>query len=315
MAVAPMNLIATAVPVLNTLGLRVRVGLSSDDPIVHRRQPPQAYRAHAAFYRPDGRLLERLDLGVIPPRRRRMIDVSELAGRYGLTEDHLVTVHRMPEPSAAPRSGWRLLGDRVRAYDYSFYRTYIEYAWRDRPSGNGSVVYEIPPAMNERREGQRPSTTLSFTTKIWLSERARTYVALINCSTDPGYALTSTYGYGFHAPDGSTVAAGRVQIPPFGVRVLDAHALIPADERRRLTDPADGAAICSFVGYCLGAGTVVVVLNLDRDGGGVSVEHTHPAQAYLMPGSLENPARLSARIKAEAAAAWHARLSAEEVAA
>lgn len=317
MVASPLNLIATAVPVLNTLGLRVRVGLSSDDPIVGRHQA-QRYRAYATVYAPDGRFLERTALGAIEPNRRRMVDLSALTARHTTREDHLVVVHRVPEALFAAGLQERALDEPMelgREHDYTFFRTYLEYAWRDWPGGHGSVIYEIPPVMNEPREGKPPSNTLTFTTKMWLSERVETSIVLANCSTDPRYRQTSVYGYGFHAPDGEPVAAGRVSIPPFAVRVLHARAVIPPEAQQRLTDPVDGAAICSFIGYCEGAGTVVLILNVDRHGGGVSVEHTHPAQAYLMPSGAGDANRLRNCLKAEAVAAWKARLNPERISA
>ena len=95
MRVSPLNLISTPVPVLNSLGLRLRVGLSSEDPMVGRH-PTEAYEAYLSVYSPEGPLMERTHLGQILPSRRRFFDVSAIAGRLIPNVDHLAVVHRIP---------------------------------------------------------------------------------------------------------------------------------------------------------------------------------------------------------------------------
>ena len=75
MQVKLLNLISTPIPVLNSLGLELSVGLSSDDPVVGRH-PAEAYLAYLSIYSPEGKWQERRNLGEIPPHRRRLIPLS-----------------------------------------------------------------------------------------------------------------------------------------------------------------------------------------------------------------------------------------------
>src|SRR5437870_4221965 len=95
MPVHLLNLISTPVPVLNTLGLDLTVGLSSDDPVVGRH-PSEPYLAYLTIYSPEGKRLDRITLGEIAPHRRRFFYISELTRRVVPSGDHLVIVHRVP---------------------------------------------------------------------------------------------------------------------------------------------------------------------------------------------------------------------------
>ena len=95
MQVHLLNLISTPVPVLNSLGLELSVGLSSEDPVVGRR-PSEPYRAYLSVYSPEGKWLNRCDLSEIPPNRRRLFPLSALTRELVPAGDHLVVVHRVP---------------------------------------------------------------------------------------------------------------------------------------------------------------------------------------------------------------------------
>ena len=58
MHISPLNLISTPLALLNSLGLDLRVGLSSEDPMVGRH-PTEAYEAYLTTYSPEGLLMDR----------------------------------------------------------------------------------------------------------------------------------------------------------------------------------------------------------------------------------------------------------------
>lgn len=72
-----LNLISTPAAVLNSLGLNLRLGLSSEDPMVGRLGS-EPYEAFLSIYSPDGSMLERTHVGQIPANRRRYIDVTAI---------------------------------------------------------------------------------------------------------------------------------------------------------------------------------------------------------------------------------------------
>lgn len=105
MQVHLLNLISTPVPVLNSLGLELSVGLSSEDPVVGRRLS-EPYRAYLSVYSPEGKWLNRCDLGEIPPNRRRLFPLSALTRELVPAGDHLVVVHRVPARLVPKRGHW-----------------------------------------------------------------------------------------------------------------------------------------------------------------------------------------------------------------
>jgi len=297
MQVRPLNLISTPVPVLNSLGLDLALGLSSDDPVVGRH-PAEPYLIYLSIYSPEGKWLERRELGEILPHRRRLFPLSALTRALVPSEDHLVVVHRVP--------GW--LANQVGSLDeplemdkepdYSMFRSLIQYAYPGR--GNGSVIYETPPRLNVRKTGAPPSNTLTFSSKIVLSSSVKTYVVPIHYSMDPGYSAVCCYHYLVFDQSGRQVLARTVTMPAFTIQVLDLAREIPQEAIRHATDSQDGLALFSFVAYSDDAALAPLIVNLAPGLGGVSVEHTHPAQAFLMPFNDKD----KNRIKAAAIGSW-----------
>ena len=298
MQIALLNLISTPAAVLPSLGLRLGIGFSSEDPMVGRH-PSEPYDMHLSVYAPDGGLARRLALGRIAPHRRRLLDASSLVEPFGFDGDHLVVAHRVPARLADRHGAIDVpvaVSERV-GYDY--FRTYVQYGYPEGRGAHGSVIYEVPPRFNEAIPGAQPPVVLTFTTKIVLSETVTTCVALINYSTNPRYATTADYRFAAHAGDGSQAAAGACAVPPFSVRVIDLGRVIPDHEAARARDPHDGLSHFCFYGICENAAVAVVVLNLAPAAGGVSVEHTHPTQSYVLA-----PAAEKQRIKREAIVGW-----------
>jgi hypothetical protein len=299
--VSLLNLISTPIPVLNSLGLDTRVGLSSDDPVGGRR-PSEAFEAYLTIYAPDGRRLERVELGEIPPHRRRTFDISSMTRTRVPHDDHLTVVHRIPQRllrGAGPDAAVELAPDDA---DFAMYRSLIEYSLPG--GGSGSVIYETPPGLNVRRPGRPLSTTLTFTSKVALSEAVGTYVVVTNYSMDPAYTTTAAWTFALFAPSGERVGSGHRAVRPFTVAVIDARAELVAGAavaHRAI----DELACFGFVGYSDDAALIPVVLQVAPSLGGVAIEHTHPAQAYTVPARADQASVLKLR----ALAAWRKRLA------
>ena len=298
MRISPLNLISTPVPVLNTLGLNLRVGLSSEDPMVGRH-PSESYEAFLSIYSPEGLLLDRRHLGQIPPARRRYFDISGLSQTLVADTDHLSVVHRVPTKLLSHLSSVEDEIEMAAEPDYSLFRSLIEFSYPQ--GGNGSIIYETPPSLNAGSS----TNTLSFTCQIVLSEQVDTHVILVNYSVDPSYSRIAEYGFGVHSLNGELVAKGDVAIGPFGIQVLDMARLIPGEVAAREMAAQDGLAAFTFVGYSNDAALLMITINAAPSLGAVSVEHTHPPQAYMFP---FDPRQRSA-VKADAQDAWKAILS------
>ena len=293
-----LNLISTPAAVLNQLGLRLAIGLSSEDPMA-RRHASESYDIYVSVYAPDGTLARRLALGRLQPRRRRLLELSSLMEPCGFHDNHLVVAHRVPA-SLADRYG--IVTEPVplsESPDYGFFRSYVQYAYPGSGGAHGSVIYEVPHRFNEPLPAMPPPLVLTFTTKIVLSPVVNTCVLLINYSTDPRYATTADYRFAVHAGDGARVVVGRRAVAPFTVSVIDLGQAIPPQAIVRARDPQDGLAHFCFYGICENAAVAVLVLNLAPTVGGVNVEHTHPTQGYLLMPSAEKQ-----RIKREAILGW-----------
>ena len=298
MGTALLNLISTPVPVLNTLGLNVRVGLSSEDPKVGG-QPSESFQAFLSVYSSEGLLLERSHLGEIPPNRRRFFDISDFTGKFVESQDHLTVVHRVPSRLLSDVSDIDGEIDASDQPDYFLYRSLVEYSYPG--GGNGSLIYETPPRLN----ASTSSNTLSFSNQIVISEFVNTYMVLISYSVDPSYSHISNYYFGVYSLSGRQVASGHATVTPFTAKVLDMAQLIPEEAVKTSEDPSDGLSTFTFVGSCDDAVILVLSINAAPALGAVAVEHTHPAQTYLFP---FDPAQ-QRRIKGDAQGAWKSILS------
>ena len=275
-----LNLISTPVPVLNALGLNLRVGLSSEDPMVGRH-PSEPYEAYLSVYSPEGLLLERVHLGQIPANRRRFFDISVITRRLVPDLDHLTVVHRIPSRMSPESSD---LEDEIEMSvepDYSLFRSLIEYSYPE--GGNGSVIYETPPRLNAGTSGHRSSNTLTFTCQTVVSELVNTYVVLVHYSVTPSYSRIASYDFALHSLSGERVVSDSVTIGPFSIKALDMAQVIPERHVERERDPHDDLSSFTFVGYSEDAAIQVVVVNVAPSLDAVAVEHTHPPQTYLFP--------------------------------
>jgi hypothetical protein len=303
MQISLLNLITTPLAVLNSLGLRTRVGLSSDDPMALRHRN-EAYRAYLSVYSPEGMFMERVELGEIPANRRRLFDVTDIARQLVPGQDHLAVAHRVPVGLLSQVSGVEDAIELQETPDYQLYRSMLEYSYPD--GGNGSVIYETPPGLNSHRPGLRSSNTLTFTCQVVISETMQTHVVLVHHSVDPSYSNIANFSFGLFSTSGELVATENVALGPFSVKAVDIATIIPADVIKRDSDPQDGQSIYTFVGSCEDAVVMSLFVNPAPDIGAVAVEHTHPPQAYLLPSDVS----LRQKVKTDAAAAWKSLFSA-----
>lgn len=303
MLVSLLNLISTPVPVLNTLGLNLRVGLSSEDPMVERH-PSEPYEAYLTVYSPEGLFLDRMHLGEIPTNRRRFFDVSAITRQLVPELDHLTVVHRIPSRLLSQVSGVEEPLEMRVEPDYSLFRSLLEYSFPR--GGNGSVIYETPPRLNMGTSAHKSSNTLTFTCQTVLSHLVNTYVVLIHYSVNPSYTDIATYDFGLYSLSGELVVSDRVTIGPFATKILDMARVIPERAVRSARDPQDGLSTFTFVGYSDDAAILVMAVNVAPDLGAVAVEHTHPPQAYVFP----LVASYQRGVKANAQRVWKSILSA-----
>ena len=297
MASPLLNLISTPVPVLNSLGLDLRVGLSSEDPTT-LNHPTEPYAAFLTTYSPEGVLVQRTHLGEIPPNRRKLYDISAIVrdtvpGKV----DHLAVVHRVPTRLLSQVESVESEIDLPEDLHYPMFRSMVEYSYPN--GGNGSVIYETPPGLNAV-PGSKSSNSLVFTCQVVLSEVLSTYMVLIHYSVEPSYSTMADFGFAMFSLSGEQVVSEHVTVGPFSVKILDMARIIPASVLERERDPQDGQSAFTITGYSKGAALIPLVINAAPELGSVSVEHTHPPQTYLFPPQ----ANLRRKIKADAENEW-----------
>jgi len=297
-----LNLISTPVAVLNSLGLNVKVGLSSDDPMVGRN-PSEPYDVFLSVYSAEGVLLERSHLGLIPSEKRRIFDITSITRREFPKSDHLAVVHRVPSRLLSQVNSVEDAIEIQGNLDYSLFRSMVEYSYTD--GGSGSVIYETPPGLNAGAPGSATSNTLTFTCQTILSESLNTYVALIHYSTNPTYTQIAEYHFGLYNLGGELVFTGQATIGPFSCGLLDLAQLIPTDIVLANKDPRDGLSSFNFVGFSDEAVIMPVIINAAPSMGAVAVEHTHPPQTYMFPKDF----RYRKTVKTAAQNAWRTTLS------
>ena len=300
MRLSLLNLISTPLPVLNSLGLNPRVGLSSEDPMV-TRHPSEPYDAYLSIYSPEGVFLERTHLGVIPPHRRRFFDITGITRRLVPHENHLSVVHRVPSRLLAQVSDVAEEIDLPTEPDYSFFRSLVEFSFPQ--GGNGSIIYETTPRMNAAPS----SNTLTFTNQIVVSPDMNSYLVLINYSVDPSYSRIGEFFFGVHCISGQLAVADTVRVGPFGIGVLDMKQVIPEAVIEREMDPQDGLSSFTIAGGSDGAALMNMVVNAAADQSAVAIEHTHPPQTYLLP---RDPT-LQRQVKTQARSQWQSIVSVE----
>jgi hypothetical protein len=162
------------------------------------------------------------------------------------------------------------------------------------------VIYETPPHLNDTRGRARQSTTLTFSSKIVVSETIDTIILLLHLSVDPDYRRTATYRFRLHRPDGTPLVESETRIPAFTPRTLSVRDLLAAnhgDGRR-----AQGLQCLSLIGWSAGAALLTLFLQVDTLTRSVAIEHAHPPQTYLLP--ADNAIR--AKIKSHAVERWDA---------
>ena len=306
MSLSLLDLVSTPIGLLNSLGLEVSAGLSSEDPM--GRRPSEPYQVFLTLYNPEGIFARRMSLGEIPPQRRRFFPLSPASQGMFPGANHLAVIHRIPSRFLAdgrtPEEPREI--DPAEA-DFSMFRGVVQYAY---PGGSsGSVIYETPHGLNTPRSAGRPSPkTLTLTSQVAVSDTMETCLALLHYSVDPRRTAPLQYHYAFFAPDGKLAAEGSVLCQPFTVTLLKAKEILAPAELRRATDPADGIACFGFVGFAEQGVVMPVILSLNPSSRAVSVEHTHPAQSYTCPYRPEEKHQL----KNQAIQQWKQQLSSLE---
>jgi hypothetical protein len=261
----PLHLVSTPIPFLSTAGLETYAGLSADDP-QNCRHSKIVFAVFLSIYG-NQRLLKRISLTTLKPHERRFLSLDQQVSGQGLEQEtRLCVLHRVPLEFVI---NGEVQNEVELDYfpDYEMYRTVVQYALPGK--GMGSVIYETPPNLNK---AGRKSEFLSFSNKIYLNAETETYLVFTNYSVSPNYSAHANVNFNCYDPAGNLCCATAFDVLPYDYHLIAIKQLLP--------EAAPG--IYSFVASSMEAALIPLSVNVCRSLGGVSVEHPHPPQAYLM---------------------------------
>ncbi len=260
-----LHLVSTPIAIMAEQGLRTYAGVTGDDPSNERNMGASYLVLLSVFG--QGRLLGRIMAGTVGAHEHYFVDVDAEVAKQGWSEAAtLCVVHRIPSQYVC--------GDRFNDtpvtqthMDFSIYRTVVQYAVEG--GGMGSVVYETPPNFN--MSGKKPHF-LSFSNKIYLHPETDSHLAFLNYSVSPDYAQAADVKIEFRDASGTCIGQYGLTVPAMDFSCIRVGDLLPA-----IPSP-----FVSFTAASVTSALIPLSIVVHHPSGGVSVEHSHPPQEYLM---------------------------------
>ncbi len=254
----PFRLIYTPMMVFPDLDLEAYVGLSSFNP-KGISNSMQSHQVWFSVYDPSGNFVDRYQVGKLAPNTREFFPVSSLTEKYGFKSPYLVVVHRVPEMDLT----------NINHEMFLMFRSIVQY--RDRFKAFGSVVYEAPYTFNATKR----ANFIVHSSQVLLSTEIETYLLLLNFTTNSETSHPITCTVDLHHANGKKVSSLRKTVPGFTGCALKLSELVPS------ASVSETPSQFTLVGYSNEGILIPLFLNVNNRRGGVSIEHTHPPQAYL----------------------------------
>lgn len=265
MLVDPLNLSSTPIAILSELGLKTYAGVSSDDPKSERHLTTE-FLVVLSAYGLNG-LIARAIIDRLPPHHHKFYYLDDELQKMSIAEPvRLCAIHRVPanliKDDTIPEAV-----ELDETPDFDMYRIVVQYG---TTSGSmGSVIYETPPNFN--RVSKR-GEFLSFSNKIYVSEKADTHLIFLNYSVNRNYSDSAQLHFNLYDSAGSLVSNKTLDVPSFNFVAINSKELMP-------TNPSK---FYSYVASAIGNSLIPLSVIVCKSNGGVSVEHSHPPQAYIM---------------------------------
>jgi hypothetical protein len=260
-----LHLVSTPIAIMLKYGLRTYAGVTADDPSGMRNADINFTILLSIFG--QGRLLGRIIFGAVKTHEHFFIDIDVEVAKRGWSDiASLCVVHRVPSQYI---SGNELSNVPVTQNhtDFNMYRTVVQYALEGK--GMGSVIYETPPNFNAK--GKKPHF-LSFSNKIYLHPNTENYLCLLNYSISADYEQAADVKIEFRDTDGNSINRQQVTVPAFDFGCVQVDRLIQAAP----------STFASYTAASISSALIPLSIIINRVSGGVSVEHSHPPQEYLM---------------------------------
>ncbi len=260
-----LHLVSTPIAIMAEQGLRTFAGVTGDDPS-NARNFGTSYVVLLSIFG-KSKLLGRIIAGVVGAKEHYFLDLdSEIAKQDWTNAATLCVVHRIPtqylngnELSNAPVTHTHA--------DFSMYRTIVQYAVDG--GGMGSVIYETPPNFNLL--GKKPHF-LSFSNKIYMHPKNDSFLTFLNYSVSPNYSQAADLKIEFRDELGTCIGNHTLTVP-----AMDFSCVRVSDILSSFTSP-----FVSFTAASVTSALIPLSIVVHHPTGGVSVEHSHPPQEYLM---------------------------------
>lgn len=265
MLIDPLNISSTPVAVLSDIGLKTSVGVSSDDPKKERNLALEMHVVLSIYG--NSKLISRKVIDTLKPNSHKFYLIDEELEKLNLSaQADFCVLHRVPS-NLMPSNEIPEFIEVEKSPDFDMYRMVVQYTSSDL--NKGSVIYETPPNFNQNKNR---GDFLSFSNKIYLTDDVRNNLVFINYSTNRNFDSTANVAISIHDSHGKNLASKSIKVNPFSFALLDVNALKLKTKEKFLTFTAatDGLSLIPLsVATCI-------------SNGGVSIEHSHPPQAYIM---------------------------------
>lgn len=260
-----LNLISTPVAIMARYGLTTSVGVTADDP-ANNRNVGVEYSVLVSIYGKSC-LMGRVSVGTVGPGEHYFVSVDEVLMAQGwVDEATFCVVHRVPT-NYFSETGLENELSVLEHNKYSMYRTVVQYGLEN--GGAGSVIYETPPNLNSL--GKR-SSFLTFSNKACLRPSLSNHLIFLNYSVNPKHSKSAHVFAKFFDSDGSVIANYEFDVPPMDFFCVSLDWLMGKTD----------STFLSFTAASADASLLPLSIIVDKAMGGVSVEHSHPPQEYLL---------------------------------
>ena len=260
-----LHLASTPIAIMAKQGLRTFAGVTGDDPS-NTRNAGTSFVVLVSFFA-ESNLLGRIIVATVGPCEHYFIDIDQEVAENGWQDiASFCVVHRIPSQYISED---RIVNMPVMHSheDFSMYRTVVQYAV---DSGSmGSVTYETPPNFN--RVGGNPSF-LSFSNKIYIHPDCDSYLIFLNYSVSPNYTKSADVNIEFYNTTGVCMGRHLISVPALDFSCIRMCDLLPKSS----------GPFLSFAAVSAGTALLPISIVVNRCLGGVSVEHSHPPQGYLL---------------------------------
>jgi len=265
MLIDPLNISSTPVAILSNIGLKTSVGVSSDDPKKERHLTLEMHVILSLYS--NSKLISRKVIDTLKPNSHKFYSIDQEIEKLKLSDSaDFCVLHRIPTNLMSSNEIPEFV-DVEESPDFDMYRMVVQYTSTEL--NKGSVIYETPPNFNQN---QNRGNFLTFSNKIYLTDNVKNNLVFINYSTNRNFDSTANVKLSIYNSHGLNLQNESFKIRPFSFSSIDVNALKLKTKEQFLT----------FTAVAEGLSLIPLSVSLCTINGGVSVEHSHPPQAYIM---------------------------------